>query len=205
MYNISKVRQAWVNYPLQYDWNIFGTLNFAVGKKPSHQEAQRITAAFFNKTDHLCFGNAHGNQRRFPRYVCTHRGSNGDNPHNHFLAFTQHDPKEFSILLNAIWSGMNGKTAVASENEILPVFSEFAASEYLLHEDRSYQIESWNETLSHLSEERGFYRNDTLPRLYSVAGRTNPQNDKTYLSDAEDAFEPNLLAASQRFIRRNPK
>lgn len=190
---------------MQYDWNIFGTLNFAVGKKPSHAAAQRQFAVFLSKVDELCFGKAPSNQRRVPRYVCTHRGGSGDNPHIHFLAFTTAEPKEFCILLNAIWSGMNEMTAAASENEILPVFSEFGAAKYLVHEDRGYQMTSWNDALSHLTNEHASYRHDALARLHSIANLTNTRNQKTYFSDAQNAFEPQLLAAKQRFIRRNSK
>lgn len=100
---------------------------------------------------------------------------------------------------------MNDITAVASENEILPVFSEFGAAKYLVHEDRGYQMTSWNDALSHLTDEHSSHRNDAMTRLHTVANLTNPRNQKTYLSDAQDAFEPQLLAAKQRFIRRNPK
>lgn len=96
-------------------------------------------------------------------------------------------------------------TAAASENEILPVFSEFGAAKYLVHEDRGYQMTSWNDALSHLTNEHALYRHDALARLHSIANLTNTRNQKTYFSDAQNAFEPQLLAAKQRFIRRNSK
>ncbi|WJS99861.1 hypothetical protein [Novosphingobium humi] len=195
---IQNLRDAWANWPLQGKWNIFGTLNFSADRKPSHEEAQRQFAIFWNKADRLCFGKSHGDQKRIPRFVCTHRGKNDDNPHIHFLAHTPSDPKDFCILLNAIWSGQNAMTAIPAQNEILPLFSTFHASSYLIHEDRGAQVTSWNEKLSHLPDNRSDFRSDAEAKLNLAANRFN------HLSDAQNAYEPQLLAAKQRYNRRNP-
>ena len=198
MYDSSPIRKAWIKWPLHYEWNIFGTLTFAIDSKPSHEVAQRQFAIFWNKVDRLCFGKSHADQKRVPRFVCTHRGKNDDNPHIHFLAHTTTDPKDFCILLNAIWSGVNAATATAAENEILPLFSAFHASSYLTHEDRGYQASSWNEKLSHLPDERSGFRSDAVAKLNLAANRFD------HLTDAREAYAPQLLAAKQRYIRRNP-
>ena len=134
---ISDVREGWCDWTSSFEWNICGTLTFSVNQKPSLTEAQRYWSSFWHKIDQLCYGRSYKNHYHVPRFVYTHQGSGGENPHIHFLAFTPCDTREFCILLNAIWAGMtNAGAAVPHQNEILPVRSKEAASRYLQHEDR---------------------------------------------------------------------
>ena len=118
---ISDVREGWCDWTSSFEWNICGTLTFSVNQKPSPAEAQRYWSSFWHKIDRLCYGRSYKNHYHVPRFVYTHQGSGGDNPHIHFLAFTPCDAREFCILLNAIWAGMtNAGAAVPHQNDILP-------------------------------------------------------------------------------------
>ena len=190
------VRKGWADWASSFEWNVFGTLNFAASQKPTLNEAKRHWSTFWNKIDRLCYGKSLNHQHRVPRFVYTHCGDMGDNPHIHFFAHTTFDPQEFCILLNAIWSGMNGVTAIADQNEILPLVSRRRASWYLLHEDTGYEANGFNEALTHLPMSRGDMRENALITLRSAANRFRN------LQDAEAAFWKHLEQADQRHIRR---
>lgn len=193
---IFDVRKGWSDWTSSFEWNVCGTLNFAVDRKPSLTEAQRHWSTFWNKIDRLCYGKSLNHQHRIPRFVYTHHGRGGDNPHIHFIAHTPTDPQEFCILLNAIWSGLNDMTAIPDQNEILPVFNKRRASWYLMHEDRGYEADGFNDTLTHLPESRGDFRTNALTKLRSEADRF------LHLQDAEKAYGKHIEQAEQRHIRR---
>ena len=104
----SLVRLNWAKWASHYEWDICGTLNFATGNKAGVEEAQRQWSRFWGKLDRICYGQSKGRQNRLQRFVFTHSGSNGDNIHSHFLARSLGDTREFCILLNALWAGMEG-------------------------------------------------------------------------------------------------
>lgn len=117
----SLVKLHWAKWASQYEWDICGTLNFATGRKVGIEEAQRRWAQFWGKVDRICYGQSRSRQQRISRFVFTHGGGNGDNIHSHFLTRSPGDTREFCILLNALWSGLEGAgAAVAEQNEILP-------------------------------------------------------------------------------------
>ena len=194
----SLVRLNWAQWASSYDWNVCGTLNFAVGRKVGLEEAERRWSQFWGKLDRICYGHSRGQQQRISRFVYTHTGSNGDNVHSHFLAQTDGDTREFCILLNALWVGLEGAgAAVAEQNEVLPIFSKQRASWYLLHEDHDGGMNGFNAKLTHLNEHQTKMRDTALIQLRSAADR-----DK-HIAQATAAFEQHLVRAEQRYIRRN--
>lgn len=196
----SLVRLHWAKWVSSSDWDIYGTLNFATGCKVGVEEAQRRWSQFWGKLDRICYGQSRGHQQRISRFVYTHSGSNGDNVHSHFLARSAGDTKEFCILLNALWAGMEGAgAAVAEQNEILPVFSKQRASWYLLHEDHDGEMNGFNAKLTHLDQYQPKMRNTALIDLRSAADRFQ------HIADARTAFEEHLARAEQRYIRRKAK
>jgi len=194
---VFNVREGWSDWVSSFEWNICGTLTFAVNQKPSLAEAQRHWSSFWNKVDRLCYGRSHNHQCRVPRFVYTHKGRGGENPHIHFLAFTPSDPREFCVLLNAIWAGMaNAGAAVPHQNEILPVRSKRAASLYLQHEDIGYDMSGFNEALTQLPQVHAEWRGDALERLSDEANSANVQA-------AIAAYDMHIERAELRDRRRN--
>jgi hypothetical protein len=178
-------------------WNIGGTLNFALNSKPSLAEAERKWQLFWNKIDRACYGQS-STPVRLPRIVFTHHGSSGDNHHIHFLSVAHGDQRDFCILLNAIWTGLEGAgSAVAEQNEILPLFSKRHAAWYLTHEDRAGDMSGFNEKLTALEQPKAKLRDNALIKLRSAADRFD------HLSKATAAFDQQLDRAEQRYIRRN--
>lgn len=194
----SLVRLHWAKWASHYEWDICGTLNFATGNKAGVEEAQRQWSRFWSKLDRICYGQSKGRQNRLQRFVFTHSGSNGDNIHSHFLARSLGDTREFCILLNALWAGMEGAgAAVVEQNEILPIFSKQRASWYLLHEDHDGEMNGFNAKLTHLDQHQPKMRDTALIDLQSAADRFQ------HISDASTAFDQHLVRAGQRYIRRN--
>ena len=194
----SLVRLHWANWASQHEWDIYGTLNFATGRKVGIEEAQRRWAKFWGKADRICYGQSRSRQQRISRFVFIHGGSNGDNIHSHFLARSLGDTREFCILLNALWAGMEGAgAAVVEQNEILPIFSKQRASWYLLHEDHDGEMNGFNAKLTHLDQHQPKMRDTALIDLRSAADRFQ------HISDASTAFDQHLVRAGQRYIRRN--
>lgn len=194
----SLVRLNWAKWASHYEWDICGTLNFATGNKAGVEEAQRQWSRFWGKLDRICYGQSKGRQNRLQRFVFTHSGSNGDNIHSHFLARSLGDTREFCILLNALWAGMEGAgAAVVEQNEILPIFSKQRASWYLLHEDHDGEMNGFNAKLTHLDQHQPKMRDTALIDLRSAADRSQ------HISDASTAFDQHLVRAGQRYIRRN--
>lgn len=193
----SLVRLNWAKWASSYDWNVCGTLNFAVGRKVGLEEAERRWSRFWGKLDRICYGQSRNHQQRISRFVYTHTGSNGDNVHSHFLARSDGDTREFCILLNALWVGLEGAgAAVAEQNEVLPIFSKQRASWYLLHEDQDGGMNGFNAKLTHLNEQEPKVRETALTDLRSAADRFQ------HISDAATAYDEQLARAEQRYIRR---
>lgn len=194
----SLVRLHWAKWAEHYEWDICGTLNFATGNKAGVEEAQRQWSRFWGKLDRICYGQSKGRQNRVQRFVFTHSGSNGDNIHSHFLARSLGDTREFCVLLNALWAGMEGAgAAVAEQNEILPIFSKQRASWYLLHEDHDGAMNGFNAKLTHLDQHQPKLRDTALIDLRSAADRFQ------HINAATIAFDQHLARAEQRYIRRN--
>lgn len=194
---IFNVREGWADWVSSFEWNICGTLTFSVNQKPSFAEAQRYWSSFWHKMDRLCYGRSNVNRYHIPRFVYTHEGRGGDNPHIHFLAFVPCDPREFCILLNANWASMiNAGAAVPHQNEILPVRSKRAASLYLQHEDIGYDMSGFNEALTHLPKVHAEWRSNALERLASQATLENAQA-------AIAAYDLHIERAELRHRRRS--
>lgn len=197
MNNKFDVRASWANWIKESDWNVFGTLNFAVGRKIGIEEAERHWSRFWGKLDRICYGQSKGKQNRVQRFVCSHGGSIGDNIHSHFVARSVGDTREFCVLLNALWAGLEGAgAAVVEQNEILPIFSKQRASWYLLHEYHDGEMIGLNAKLTHLDQRQPKMRDSALIDLRSAADRFQ------HINDAEIAFDRHLSRAEQRYIRR---
>lgn len=194
------IRSEWANWIVAADdWNICGTLNFALNSKLSLAEAERKWSLFWNKVDRACFGQSRS-QVRLPRIVFSHHGSNGDNHHIHFLTKAIGDQREFCVTLSALWSGLDGAgAAIAEQNEILPLISKRDAAWYLLHEDRGGDIAGFNDRLTALEVPSAKLRENASDCLRAAADCFD------HVSRAEAAFGAQLLAADQRYIRRNGK
>lgn len=199
MENNYDIRRGWAQWIAEHDWNICGTLNFAANRKPSFAMAERRWSLFWNKIDRLCFGQSR-KQQRLPRFVFAHHGSNRDNAHSHFLARVDGDAREFCVLLNAIWAGLeHADTAIADQNEILPLFSKQRASWYLIHEDHGGEMSGFSSKLTHLPSTQPTLRNTALIDLRSAANRFQ------HLSDATNAFDKHIALVEQRYSRRHAK
>lgn len=193
----SLLRSHWAQWASSYEWDICGTLNFATQRKTSFDEAQRRWSRFWGKVDRICYGQSRSQQQRISRFVYTHIGSNGDNVHSHFLARSVGDKREFCILLNALWSGLdNADAAVTDQNEILPLFSKQRASWYLLHEDHDGTMNGFNEKLTHVE-----YQPNTIETALIDMRRAADRFQ--YIADATLAYDKHLARAEQRYIRRN--
>lgn len=184
------IRREWADWIVSQDFNVFGTLNFAAGRKPSLSEAHRRWALFWNKLDRLCMGSAAAVSKRVQRFVFEHQGANGDNHHIHFLAKADCDTKEFCILANALWAGLEGiDSAIAEQNEVLPLFSKRHASWYVLHEDSGNVADSFNAKLSYIALPETRFRSDALARMRSAAERGNQ------IDEAQAAYDKHLMRA----------
>ncbi len=160
-------------------------------------EAEGRWSLFWNNVDRACYGKSR-TQIRVPRMVFSHQGSNGDNPHIHFLTKAVGDVREFCVLLNAIWVGLDGAgAAIAGQNEILPVISKQHAAQYMLHEDYTGEMLGFSETLTALHQPAERLRDNALTKLRSMADRFQ------HIADAEVAFDMNLALATERYNRRN--
>jgi hypothetical protein len=191
------VKREWARWIAAGDWNVYGTLTFALKSKPSMAEAERRWSLFWNKVDRACFGKSRS-QVRVSRMVFSHQGSNRDNPHIHFLTKAVGDVQEFCVLLNAIWTGLDGAgAAIADQNEILPVISKRHAAWYMLHEDYAGEMLGFSETLTALDQPEARLRDNALTKLTSMADRFQ------HITDAERAYDKHLALAAERYNRRN--
>jgi hypothetical protein len=195
--NDYELRRHFARWISSHDWDVFGTLSFATGKKPSLAEAERHWSRFWNKVDRLSYGHAGGAQLRLKRFVFTHVGALGDNHHIHFLAKAHGDTREFCTLLNALWAGLDhANSAVPDQNEILPLISKHHASWYLLHEGVGDDAGGCNTKLTSLSAGSHSFPDDGLDKLRQAADRGS------HLSDAASAYDTHLARAQQRYIQR---
>lgn len=191
------VKREWARWIASGDWNVYGTLTFALNSKPSMAEAERRWSLFWNKVDRACYGKSR-TQVRVPRMVFNHQGSNRDNPHIHFLTKAVGDVQEFCVLLNALWVGLEGAgAAIAEQNEILPVISKRHAAWYMLHEDHAGEMLGFSATLTAFDQPAARLPDNALTKLRSMADRFQ------YIADAEAAYDKNLVLATERYNRRN--
>ena len=191
------VKREWARWIAAGDWNVYGTLTFALNSKTNMAEAERRWSLFWNKVDRACYGKSR-RQVRVPRIVFSHQGSNRDNPHIHFLTKAVGDAREFCVLLNALWVGLEGAgAAIADQNEILPVISKRHAAWYMLHEDHNGEMLGFSETLTALDQPAARLRENALTKLRSMADRFQ------HIADAEAAYDKNLVLATERYNRRN--
>lgn len=187
---------AWVDWVAEHDWNVFGTLNFVTGHKVAGDEAKRLWRRFWNKADRLVYGTSCNYGYRIERAVFTQYGALGDNAHIHFLAKSPSDPAELCIGLNALWRKMTDCAAHPINNEILPIISKRAASEYVLHDFWLSGSETFNHTISHLNPAN----TQAHPQAYD---RLTQATDGIWLARARLAFDEHMATAQARYEQRN--
>lgn len=190
----NKLRNAYINWSKSCDYNVFGTLNFAVGQKVSLHQAEIAWRVFWNKVDRLCCKSVNRKQSRIPRHVFVHRGANADNPHIHFLAKAPGDVEAFCVLLNALWRDLDKRHAIPEQNEVLPLRSKTAASIYVMHEDRGHSVDSFSPSLS--SHDAPVFRNDAIARFAGTLKRDE------HLEAAADAYPTHLNRVAARIARK---
>lgn len=200
-YSKQAIQSSVQNWISDVEWQIFGTLNFATRSHLRNVNVEDVCGkmwrSYFGTVDRAIFGTQRKNQHRFARAVFVQYGSNGDNPHVHFLATLPIAPEEGCVLLNAIWSSQFAEAAAPASNEFTPVISKHKAAEYGLHEFQSAGSITHDLSLSHMEqpENIGTPRNDALEALRAKA------TDRHLLS-ARLNFPVHLQAAQARFERR---
>lgn len=164
------LRQIYIKWQESCEYNIFGTLTFAVGRPVYFAQAMRSWSLFWNKMDRLTCRTVNGRQTRIPRHVFVHRGAVGDNLHIHFLAKVPDNVEDFCVRMNAIWSEMDATHAIPDQNDVTELQSTTGGAIYTLHEDHGESVESFQPLLSSAAEP--VFRDDAIARLTNAVKRT---------------------------------
>ena len=196
-----ELRGSIQNWSTDGDWQIYGTLNFSTHSHLRNVNADDVCGkmwrSYFGTIDRALFGQQRKYQHRFQRSVFVHRGRYGDNPHIHFLASLPLPAKDSCILLNAVWSSMFHEAASPVSNEITPLMSKIAASNYGLHEFTNLTSDTHDLRLSYYkSGMSADLRDDAVARLKS---KTKSQ----HLLSARLSFPTHVRAAEARFHMRH--
>ena len=129
-------RRELMEYLLEQDWDVFGTLKFVDGRTIGSVTANKLLRSYWNKIDRVFFGHAADRQNiRVPRWCFAHEGSDSENFHIHFLlkspiANTEHG----CCVLNAVWAQHHHQTAPLAKNWIMPVINRQDAVNYVTRE-----------------------------------------------------------------------
>ena len=98
--------------------------------------------------------------------------------------------------MNALWRLTIDKAAPPAMNEITPIFDPCAAVNYGLREEWKLDVETYNPSLSHLSQPGTLAHKKARQRLMKAA-------DGKWLSDAHRVFPDHIAAAAERSKRRH--
>lgn len=164
------LKKSYINWQKSCNYNVFGTLTFAVGRPVYLEQAMRSWFLFWSKMDRLTCWTINGQQTRIPRHVFVHRGAVGDNLHIHFLARVPHNVEDFCVRMNAIWSDLNASHAIPDQNDVTELQSTTGGAIYTLHEDHGDSVESFQPELS--SSADPVFRDDAIARLTSAVKRS---------------------------------
>lgn len=129
-------RQDLMNYLLEQDWDVFGTLKFVDGRTIGSTTAHKLLRSYWNRVDRVFFGHSAERQSvRVPRWCFAHEGSDTENFHIHFLLKSPvTDTEHACAVLNAMWTQHHQQTAPMAKNWIMPVISRQSAVNYVTHE-----------------------------------------------------------------------
>jgi hypothetical protein len=200
MISSRRIYESGVAWTASYDWDVFGTLTFAPGRKLRSDIAEKYWSRFWNDVDRAAFGKNAG--YRVPRMVFAQYGALGDNPHIHFLAKAPIHKQKFCIYLNAIWAGIDQSTSPPSGNEILPVLDVERASEYAWHEYWRNGPDTMHAGLSHLNDQRRDGTGLVTPHLQAERRLAELANG-VWLKKAQQAFVAHVLIAQDRYQKRD--
>jgi hypothetical protein len=185
----------WEKWIAAQGYTICGTLNFA--RKPSIEAAHKACRLFWNKIDRQTYGR--NPNLGVERAVCFHLGSNGDNPHFHFLACPPFDPQAFCVLANALWSDLDPDTAAPAFNEMAPVINLDQAARYLLHEGWKLGSDTLTFDLTHSNP---VWDQPIVPRPDAQA-RLQTAVSGIWLNRAQAEYPKHVRAVRERYERRH--
>jgi hypothetical protein len=129
-------RRELMEYLLEQDWDVFGTLKFVDGRTIGSVTARKLLRSYWNRIDRVFFGHAAERQQiRVPRWCFAHEGSDTENFHIHFLLKSPiADPTHACCVLNAVWAQHHRQTAPLAKNWIMPVICRQDAVNYVTRE-----------------------------------------------------------------------
>ncbi|EDM72554.1 hypothetical protein RAZWK3B_09891 [Roseobacter sp. AzwK-3b] len=129
-------RRELMDYLLEQDWDVFGTLKFVDGRTIGRETANKLLRSYWNKIDRVFFGHAADRQNvRVPRWCFAHEGSDTENFHVHFLLKSPiADTEHTCAVLNAVWAQHHQQTGPMVKNWIMPVINRQDAVNYVTRE-----------------------------------------------------------------------
>lgn len=129
-------RRELMDYLLEQDWDVFGTLKFVDGRTIGSTTAHKLLRSYWNRVDRVFFGHAAERQGvRVPRWCFAHEGSDSENFHVHFVLKSPiADTEHTCCVLNAVWAQHHQQTAPMAKNWIMPVMSRQDAVNYATRE-----------------------------------------------------------------------
>ena len=129
-------RRELMDYLLEQDWDVFGTLKFVDGRRIGSSTADKLLRSYWNRIDRMFFGHAADRKGvRVPRWCFAHEGSDAENYHIHFLLKSPVDDTEHACcVLNAVWAQHHQQTGPMAKNWIMPVISLASSVNYVTRE-----------------------------------------------------------------------
>jgi hypothetical protein len=129
-------RRELMQYLLEQDWDVFGTLKFVDGRTIGSVTANKLLRSYWNRIDRVFFGHAADRKGvRLPRWCFAHEGSDSENFHIHFLLKSPiADTTHACTVLNAVWAQHHPQTGPMAKNWIMPVICRQDAVNYVTRE-----------------------------------------------------------------------
>jgi hypothetical protein len=136
MVDWQRERRELMDYLLEQDWDVFGTLKFVDGRTIGSVTANKLLRSYWNRVDRMFFGHAAERQGvRVPRWCFAHEGSDTENFHIHFVLKSPiGDTEHACCVLNAIWAQHHQQTGPMAKNWIMPVISRASSVNYVTRE-----------------------------------------------------------------------
>jgi hypothetical protein len=129
-------RRELMEYLLEHDWDVFGTLKFVDGRTIGSVTAHKLLRSYWNRIDRVFFGHAADRKGvRVPRWCFAHEGADTENFHIHFLLKSPLvDIEHACCVLNAVWAQHHQQTGPLAKNWIMPVIRRRDAVNYVTRE-----------------------------------------------------------------------
>ena len=128
-------QQALVDWLVEQNFTVFGTLKFTDGFEIHHKLAEKLVRKYFTALDRAYYGSAVTNSNiGHNRAVFLHKGASQQNIHYHFLAKPNTDAALFCKLARKQWAGLDTHTMGFLDTQIELVRDNDAAANYMLHE-----------------------------------------------------------------------